>query len=62
MRTAPEYSMKVQARIPAAVAAIHDFIRIHDPQDNIFRIADDLEQAHAGDDCMANPPEYLNSY
>ena len=28
---APEYSMEVQARIPAALAAIHNFISIHNP-------------------------------
>ena len=31
---APEYSMDIQARIPAALAAIHNFIRIHDPETN----------------------------
>ena len=30
---APEYSLKVQSRIPAALAAIHNFISIHNPCD-----------------------------
>jgi hypothetical protein len=30
---APEYSMEVQARIPAALAAIHNFISILNPHD-----------------------------
>jgi hypothetical protein len=31
---APEYSLEVQARIPAALAAVHNFISIHDPHDH----------------------------
>lgn len=30
----PEYSVKVQAQIPSALCAIHNFIRIHDPQED----------------------------
>ena len=30
---APEYCMEVQAHIPPALCAIHNFIRIHDPHD-----------------------------
>jgi hypothetical protein len=30
---APEYSLEVQARIPAALASLHNFISIHDPHD-----------------------------
>jgi hypothetical protein len=29
----PSYSMKVQAQIPPAVCSIHNFIRVHDPQE-----------------------------
>ena len=29
----PEYSVKVQAQIPSALCAIHNFIKIHDPND-----------------------------
>lgn len=28
-----EYSMSVQARIPPALAAVHNFIRVHDPDE-----------------------------
>jgi hypothetical protein len=28
---APEYAMDIQARIPAALCALHNFIRFHDP-------------------------------
>ena len=30
----PEYSVKVQAQIPSALCAIHNFIRIHDPKED----------------------------
>ena len=30
---APEYSLEVQARIPAALAAVHNFISIYNPRD-----------------------------
>ena len=33
MLLAPEYSLEIQARIPAALAAIHTFISIHNPHD-----------------------------
>ena len=29
----PEYDLDVQARLPPALAAIHNFIRTHDPDD-----------------------------
>ena len=30
---APEYSLEIQARIPSALAVIHNFIRLHDPEE-----------------------------
>lgn len=33
MNVAPEYSPRVQAKIPCALAALHNFIRIYDPDD-----------------------------
>src|ERR1700734_2352747 len=30
----PEYSVKVQAQIPSALCAIHNFIRIHDHEED----------------------------
>lgn len=31
----PGYNMKIQARIPAALAALHNFILEHDPDDRV---------------------------
>jgi hypothetical protein len=31
-----EYSMEIQARIPAALCVIHNFICIHDPADKVI--------------------------
>ena len=45
---APEYSMDIQARIPAALAAIHNFIRIHDPETNPIP-DEDHNTGHAND-------------
>ena len=33
MAAAAEYSVNTQAKIPAAMAALHNFIRIYDPDD-----------------------------
>ncbi|KAJ7687955.1 hypothetical protein B0H17DRAFT_839145, partial [Mycena rosella] len=33
MNVAPEYSVQTQAKIPCALAALHNFIRVHDPDD-----------------------------
>jgi DDE superfamily endonuclease len=38
---APAYSLDIQARIPAALCAIHNFIRIHDPADEAIGTSDD---------------------
>jgi hypothetical protein len=41
---APEYSLHIQARIPAALCAMHNFITIHDPgEDNILTDDNDLD-------------------
>ena len=44
----PEYSMAVQVRIPPALAAVHNFIRIHD-KDEIYKFGDNLEDQEPGD-------------
>ncbi|KAJ6594786.1 hypothetical protein B0H19DRAFT_921259, partial [Mycena capillaripes] len=31
MTVAPEYSVETQAKIPCALAVLHNFIRLHDP-------------------------------
>ena len=36
-----EYSIQIQARIPTALCAIHNFIRIHDPAKDEILTADD---------------------
>jgi hypothetical protein len=51
---APEYSLEVQARIPAALASLHNFISIHNPHDqpisstttgtNNVRMYDDVDE------------------
>ena len=33
LTTAPEYSLKTQARLVAALVAIHNFIWVYDPED-----------------------------
>lgn len=33
MNVAPEYSASTQAKIPCALSALHNFIRLHDPDD-----------------------------
>ena len=38
---APEYSLEIQARIPAALAAMQNFIRSHDPKDEGPQTAND---------------------
>jgi len=48
----PEYSYVVQAQIPAALCAVHNFIRIHDPTEETVVVGDDdqvNQQANAGD-------------
>jgi hypothetical protein len=38
---APEYNLEVQARIPVALSALHNFIRIHDPDEGSVSDIDD---------------------
>ena len=33
---APEYSLDVQVRIPTALCAVHNFIRLHDPDEGLL--------------------------
>jgi hypothetical protein len=51
----PEYSVEVQAKIPAALCAIHNFIRLHDDQelDDIPGEEQVNQGAHAGDNIVA---------
>jgi hypothetical protein len=51
---APEYSMHIQARIPAALCALHNFISIHDPTEEVIYDDDhDNEDAAVADDHIA---------
>jgi len=46
----PEYNLSIQAQIPAALCALHNFIRIHDPQEE--ELADeeyDNQGSYTGD-------------
>lgn len=47
---APEYSLEVQARIPAALAALHNFILTHEPKDEPEGPADFIEGAQSHGD------------
>jgi len=54
---APEFSMKVQARIPPALCAIHNFIRIHNPDEisDFDNIQADLEPSNWGELALGPP-------
>jgi DDE superfamily endonuclease len=49
---APEYSLEIQARIPAALCAVHNFIRTHNPNDELVEsdlhdtMPDDHDSSH----------------
>jgi hypothetical protein len=47
----PRYNLDIVARLPPALAALHNFIRIHDPNEiNDFLQEDpDLEPRHVGE-------------
>ncbi len=49
----PEYSMETQAQIPAALSAIHNFIRIHDPEDGVI-LEEEEEYVNQGQDAGDN--------
>lgn len=34
----PEYSIDTQARLVQALAVVHNFIRVHDPDDNKYKV------------------------
>ena len=43
MTAAAEYNLKTQAKIPCALAALHNYIRLHDPDDTTSDDLDDLD-------------------
>src|ERR1700678_720514 len=50
LRLAPEYNMQIQAQIPAALCAIHNFISHHDPDKDEMEDFDDFDDGGDGDD------------
>jgi hypothetical protein len=56
----PEYSMSTQARIPPALCAVHNFIRVHDPTE-IEEFVDedviDLDPGEARGDLAEGPAD-----
>ena len=44
----PEYDMSIQALIPPALAALHNFIRLFDPEEIHMYDEDELLDAHMG--------------
>ena len=51
---APEYNLQIQARIPAALCAIHNFISVHDPAEDPFPSDDDNDNAPLDHDHQAS--------
>ena len=53
---APEYSLEIQARIPAALCTIHNFIRTHDVDENVVEpdLGDDEAQNDHDHDHIAS--------
>lgn len=46
---APEYSLNIQAQIPTALCAIHNFIRVHDPDEaTLSEVADFFVDDNSG--------------
>jgi hypothetical protein len=62
MVAAPEYSLRTQAKIPLAIAALHNFIRLLDPDDDAEMDGD--YDAGKMDDTDTQPinPDHLGSY
>lgn len=57
MSCSPEYDALTQSKIPAALAVLHNFIRVHDPDDD--KDKDELETSHGT--CHQSPPPYTLS-
>jgi hypothetical protein len=53
---APEYSLEIQAQIPAALCTIHNFIRMHDIDENVVEpdLGDDEAQNDHDHDHIAS--------
>ena len=55
MSAAAEYSLSTQAKIPGAIAALHNFIHVHDPDDLAHDDGDN------SDDSETEDFEYFNT-
>lgn len=47
MASSSEYNVNTQAKIPCALAALHNYIRIHDPEDDGDSEGEDYQDEHA---------------
>lgn len=56
MAASAEYSLQTQAKIPCALAALHNFIRTHDPDDEAFEDYDFGEGSDEADHSCSPPP------
>jgi DDE superfamily endonuclease len=50
LHLAPEYNMDIQARILVSLAALHNFIHIHDPKEGPIIGSDSYHSTHSADD------------
>lgn len=55
MAAAAEYGLHTQAKIPAAIAALHNFVHIHDPDDLATEEGDNGDDSE--DDARGNGHE-----
>lgn len=60
---APEYSLEIQAQIPVALAAMHNFIHSHNPNNDEPQTGgDDIIHDNSGDEAgpTIGPPEEVD--
>ena len=66
MVVAPEYDLRTQAKIPLALAALHNFIRLLNPTDEAYSeedlARDGLERRESGSISMDINPDHLGSH
>jgi len=54
---APEYSLEIQARIPSALAVIHNFIHLYDPEEGTLEgDINDSIHGHFGENSNPHAP------
>ena len=53
----PEFSMKIQVKIPPALCALHNFIRKYDPSE-IGELTDDDDNSDSDIDCFPGPQRF----